>query len=95
MRTPLASIIRHAEEIGVRYTDSMNVDLLAEPEELSLIKVLTEFPDMVESRARSSRTGWRNIYTTFPDVSINFITLTVYSPKIRTLLLPVLRCALP
>ena len=47
----IASIIRHAEEIGVRYTDAMNDDLLAEPEELSLIKVLTEFPDMVESCA--------------------------------------------
>jgi len=47
----IASIIRHAESTGVEISDLFEGNNLAQPEELSLLKLLTEFPDMVESCA--------------------------------------------
>jgi arginyl-tRNA synthetase len=47
----IASILRHAEEEGKIVGGAMNLDRLAEPVELDLIKLLLRFPEMVESCA--------------------------------------------
>lgn len=47
----IASIIRHAEQQGVRLSASPDLTLLTQPEERSLMKLLVSFPDMVESCA--------------------------------------------
>ena len=47
----IAGIIRHAESQGVDLTKTYDPLVLKAPEELSLIKILTEFPDIVESCA--------------------------------------------
>jgi arginyl-tRNA synthetase len=47
----IASIVRHAESQGIDRNTPAELSLLAEPEAISLIKQLTEFPDMVESCA--------------------------------------------
>ena len=47
----IAGIIRHAESQGVDLTKTYDPSVLKAPEELSLIKILTEFPDIVESCA--------------------------------------------
>jgi arginyl-tRNA synthetase len=47
----IASIIRLAESKGVDVNRSYDLSLLTQPEEISLIKLLSEFPDMVESCA--------------------------------------------
>src|SRR5258706_13145123 len=47
----IASIIRHAESQGVDSKSAHDLSLLAEPEEISLLKILAEFPDMVDSCA--------------------------------------------
>jgi len=47
----IASIIRYAESQGVSKTSTANPLLLAQPEELALMKSLVSFPDMVESCA--------------------------------------------
>ncbi len=47
----IASIIRHAEEIGVDRNALANLSLLDKPEEITLIKRLLDFPGMVESCA--------------------------------------------
>jgi len=47
----IASIIRHAEEIGVDKNTQATLMLLDKPEELALMKKLIEFPDIVESCA--------------------------------------------
>ena len=49
----IASILRHAEEEGKIVGGAMNLDRLAEPVELDLIKLLLRFPEMVESCART------------------------------------------
>jgi arginyl-tRNA synthetase len=47
----IAGIIRHAESQGVDLTKTYDPSVLKAPEELSLIIILTEFPDIVESCA--------------------------------------------
>ena len=47
----IASIIRLAESKGVKVNKSYDLSLLTQPEEISLMKLLSEFPDMVESCA--------------------------------------------
>ncbi|MBI1806683.1 MAG: arginine--tRNA ligase [Ignavibacteria bacterium] len=47
----IASIIRHAESQGIDRNAFHDLSLLSQPEELSLMKLLTQFPDMVESCA--------------------------------------------
>jgi arginyl-tRNA synthetase len=47
----IVSIIRHAESLGIDPNLPVDYSLLSQPEELGLIKLLTEFPDMVESCA--------------------------------------------
>lgn len=47
----IASIIRLAESKGVDISKSYDLSLLTQPEEISLMKLLSEFPDMVESCA--------------------------------------------
>ncbi len=47
----IASIIRLAESKGVDVNKSYNLSLLTQPEEISLMKLLSQFPDMVESCA--------------------------------------------
>ena len=49
----IASIIRHAEQQGVKQEAASNLSLLTQPEELSLMKLLSNFPDIVESCAAS------------------------------------------
>jgi arginyl-tRNA synthetase len=49
----IASIIRHAESQGVDSNTPQDLSPLVEPEELALMKILVEFPDMVESCASS------------------------------------------
>jgi arginyl-tRNA synthetase len=47
----IASIVRHAESQGVNWKPAHDLSLLIEPEEIALLKILVEFPDMVESCA--------------------------------------------
>ena len=47
----IASIIRHAESQGVDSKSAHDLSILAAPEEMALLKILVEFPDMVESCA--------------------------------------------
>jgi arginyl-tRNA synthetase len=47
----IASIVRLAESQGISVTATPDVSLLTQPEEIVLIKLLTQFPDMVESCA--------------------------------------------
>jgi arginyl-tRNA synthetase len=47
----IASIIRHAEDVGVDRNAPATLSLLTQPEEITLMKKLNEFPDMVESCA--------------------------------------------
>lgn len=47
----IASIIRLAESKGVEISKSYDLSLLTQQEEISLMKLLSEFPDMVESCA--------------------------------------------
>ncbi len=47
----IAGIIRHAESQSIDLTKTYDPSVLKAPEELSLIKLLTEFPDVVESCA--------------------------------------------
>lgn len=47
----IASIIRLAESKGVDVNKSYDLSLLTQPEEISLMKLLSQFPDMVESCA--------------------------------------------
>ncbi len=47
----IASIIRLAESKGVNVNKSYDISLLNQPEEISLMKLLSQFPDMVESCA--------------------------------------------
>jgi arginyl-tRNA synthetase len=47
----IASIIRLAESKGVDLSKSYDLSLLNQPEEISLMKLLSQFPDMVESCA--------------------------------------------
>ncbi len=47
----IASIIRNAESQGIDTRSTMDYSQLAQPEELDLIKLLSEFPDTVESCA--------------------------------------------
>jgi arginyl-tRNA synthetase len=47
----IASILRHSEQQGVRQGTSPDLSLLTQPEELSLMKLLVSFPDVVESCA--------------------------------------------
>ncbi len=49
----IASILRHAERQGIDPKAPANVSLLIEPEEIGLLKLLTIFPDMVESCANT------------------------------------------
>ena len=44
----IASIIRHAEDIGVDRNTAANLSLLDKPEEIALMKVVNDFPDVVE-----------------------------------------------
>ena len=47
----IASILRHAESQGVDGNSPANLSLLSHAEELALMKLLADFPDMVESCA--------------------------------------------
>lgn len=47
----IASIIRNAESQGIHSTGGTNEGLLCQPEEISLMKTLAMFPDLVESCA--------------------------------------------
>ncbi len=47
----IASIIRHAEDIGIDRNATANLGLLGKPEEIDLIKILLDFPGTVESCA--------------------------------------------
>ena len=47
----IASIIRHAEAQGVDWQTAHDFSVLVEPEEVALMKILVELPDMVESCA--------------------------------------------
>jgi arginyl-tRNA synthetase len=49
----IASIIRYAEAEGVVMNEHPDVTPLSQPEEIALVKLLVEFPDMVESCART------------------------------------------
>lgn len=47
----IASIVRHAADQGIVPGDQPDLSLLSTPEEMGLIRELTQFPDMVESCA--------------------------------------------
>lgn len=47
----IASIIRHAHQQGIEQESEPDVSLLTQPEEISLMKLLVSFPDVVESCA--------------------------------------------
>jgi arginyl-tRNA synthetase len=47
----IVSILRHAQERGVRLGEDANLELLQLPPELSLIKLLLQFPETIESCA--------------------------------------------
>jgi arginyl-tRNA synthetase len=49
----IASIIRHAESLGVNTAGEGDLSVLSSPEEAGLMKSLSVFPDVVESCARS------------------------------------------
>jgi len=49
----IAGIVRHAESQGVNIENKYDLSILNSPEELSLMKLLSEFPDIVESCART------------------------------------------
>jgi len=49
----IASIIRHAESLGVDLTGEGDLSVLSSPEELELMKSLAVFPETVESCAQS------------------------------------------
>ena len=47
----ISSILRHAEERGIQPSGQANLELLALPPELDLIKLLLQFPEILESCA--------------------------------------------
>jgi len=47
----IASIIRLAQSKGVNVDNEYDLSLLSQPEEISLMKLLSEFPEIVESCA--------------------------------------------
>lgn len=47
----IASIVRHAESQGIQASGAAAIEKLSQPEEISLMKVLSNFPDLVESCA--------------------------------------------
>ena len=49
----IAGIVRYAESQGVNIENKYDLSVLNSPEELSLMKLLSEFPDIVESCART------------------------------------------